>query len=79
MEGDGAGVADDAGLILISFNCRLVNDQSAMASGKSMQRKKVARLWASAGNCSRASLLQNFLHDSLVQWKAYLPSFSIGR
>ena len=30
--------------ILISFSCRLVNDQSAIASGSSMQRKNVARL-----------------------------------
>jgi hypothetical protein len=30
--------------ILICFSCRLVNDQSAMATGNSMQRKKVARL-----------------------------------
>src|SRR3546814_3559730 len=29
--------------ILISLSCRLVNDQSAMASGSSMQRRKVAR------------------------------------
>jgi hypothetical protein len=29
---------------LISLSCSLVNDQSAMASGKSMQRRKVARL-----------------------------------
>ena len=31
-------------LILTSFNCRLVSDQSAMASGSSMHRKKVGRL-----------------------------------
>ena len=30
--------------ILISLSCRLVNDQLAMVSGNSMQRKKVARL-----------------------------------
>ena len=30
--------------ILISFSCRLVNDQSAIVSGNSMQRKKMARL-----------------------------------
>jgi hypothetical protein len=30
--------------ILISFSCWQVNDQSAIASGSSMQHKKVARL-----------------------------------
>ena len=30
--------------ILISLSCRLVNDQSAMTSGSSMQRRKAARL-----------------------------------
>jgi hypothetical protein len=30
--------------ILINLSCKLVNDQSAMASGSSMQRKKVAML-----------------------------------
>ena len=30
--------------ILISLSCRLVNDQSAISSGSSMQRRKVARL-----------------------------------
>ena len=29
--------------ILISLNCRLVSDQSAISSGSSMQRKKVAK------------------------------------
>jgi hypothetical protein len=29
--------------ILVSLSCRLVNDQSAMASGSLMQRKEVAR------------------------------------
>jgi hypothetical protein len=33
---------------LISFSCRLVSDQSVIASGSSMQRMNVARLWASA-------------------------------
>jgi hypothetical protein len=44
--------------ILISLSCRLVNDQSAMASGSSIQRKKVAKSKASAGSCSRASLMR---------------------
>jgi len=34
--------------ILIILSCRLISYQSAMASGSSMQRKKVAKLWASA-------------------------------
>ena len=30
--------------ILISFSCRLVSDQSTMATGNSIQRKNVVRL-----------------------------------
>jgi hypothetical protein len=52
--------------ILISFSCRLVSDQSAMASGRSMERRKLARSQASACSCSRTSLSQNRLHDSRV-------------
>jgi len=37
LEGDGTGVSHHAGLILISLNWRDVSDQSAMASGRSMQ------------------------------------------
>jgi hypothetical protein len=40
LEGDGAGMADDAAPISNSFSYRLVNDQSDMASGSSIQRKK---------------------------------------
>ena len=41
LEGDGTGVADNAAPILINLSCKLVNDQSAMASGSSIQRKKM--------------------------------------
>jgi hypothetical protein len=45
LEGDGAGVPHDAGPdLLISLSCKLVNDQSAITSGNSMQRRNVARL-----------------------------------
>jgi hypothetical protein len=30
---------------VIGLSCKLVSDQSAMAAGSLMQRKKVARLW----------------------------------
>ena len=45
--------------ILISFSGRLVNDQSAMASGNLMQRSKVARLNACECSFSRTSLPLN--------------------
>jgi hypothetical protein len=44
--------------ILISLSCPLIKDQSAMASGSSMQRKTVAKSKASAGSCSRAALMR---------------------
>ena len=34
-------MADNAAPILINLSCKLVNDQSAMASGSSIQRKKM--------------------------------------
>ncbi len=44
LQGDGAGVTHADAPILIGCSRRLVGDQTAMASGRSMQRRKVAML-----------------------------------
>lgn len=75
MEDDGTGVTYDVAPILLSLGCGLVGDQSTLASGRSMQRKKVAKLQAIACICSRTLLSRNGLHKSPVQLTAYLPTF----
>ncbi len=70
-------MADDAGADLDQLELQAaVNDQSAMASGSSMQRRKVAQVVGQRVQLQPHLVARNFRHDSRVQRKAYLPSLT---